>query len=43
MLGYFIGENKELLDTYLKQITIAVVGILVVLGFVYYKYQTRKQ
>lgn len=43
MLGYFIGENKELLDTYLKQITIAIVGILVVLGFVYYKYQTRKQ
>jgi membrane protein DedA with SNARE-associated domain len=43
MLGYFIGENQELLDTYLKQITIAVVGMLVVLGFVYYKYQTRKQ
>lgn len=43
MLGYFIGENKELLDAYLKQITLAVVGVLVVLGFVYYKYQTRKQ
>lgn len=43
MLGYFIGENQELIDTYLKQITVAVVGILVVLGFVYYKYQTKKQ
>jgi membrane protein DedA with SNARE-associated domain len=43
MLGYFIGENQELLDAYLKQITVAVVGVLVVLGFIYYKYQTRKQ
>lgn len=42
MLGYFIGENKELIDMYLKQITVAVVGILVVLGFVYYRYQTKK-
>jgi membrane protein DedA with SNARE-associated domain len=41
MLGYFIGENQELIDTYLKQITVAVVGILVVLGFVYYRYQTK--
>ena len=29
MLGYFIGENQELIDTYLKQITVAV---LVVIG-----------
>ena len=43
MLGYFIGENQELLDAYLKQITLVVVGVLAVLGFVYYKYQTKKQ
>ncbi|MBU1927912.1 DedA family protein [bacterium] len=43
MLGYFIGENQELIDAYLKQITIAVIGVLVVLGFFYYKYQTKKQ
>jgi membrane protein DedA with SNARE-associated domain len=43
MLGYFIGENQELIDTYLKQITVAVVGVLVVLGFVYYKYQTKNK
>lgn len=43
LLGYFIGENQELIDMYLKQITVAVIGILVILGFVYYKYQTKKQ
>ena len=32
MLGYFIGENKELIDVYLKQITIIVLLILVLLG-----------
>ncbi len=42
LLGYFIGENQELIDTYLKQITIGVVATLVVIGFIYYKYQTKK-
>ncbi|MDD2905363.1 MAG: DedA family protein [Sulfurimonas sp.] len=42
LLGYFIGENKELIDIYLKQITIAVVGVLIILGFVYYRYQTKR-
>ncbi|DAB30757.1 MAG TPA: DedA family protein [Sulfurimonas sp. UBA12504] len=42
LLGYFIGENKELIDLYLKQITVAVVGVLVILGFVYYRYQTKR-
>ena len=42
LLGYYIGENQELIDAYLKQITIGVVGVLVVVGFVYYKYQNRK-
>ena len=42
LLGYFIGENQELIDTYLKQITIAIVSLMLVLGFAYYKYQKRK-
>ena len=42
LLGYFIGENQELIDTYLKQITMVVVGVLIVVGFIYYKYQTKK-
>jgi len=42
LLGYFIGENQELIDIYLKQIVIGILGILVILGFVYYGYQKRK-
>ena len=42
LLGYFIGANEELIETYLRQITIGVVGLMVVLVFVYYKYQKRK-
>ncbi len=42
MLGYFIGENQELIDTYLKQITITIVAVLVLLGAWYYYYQKSK-
>ena len=35
MLGYIVGENQELITTYLHQITLAVLGTLVVLVFVY--------
>ena len=42
LLGYFIGANQELIDTYLKQITMGIVGLMVILGFVYYKYQKRE-
>ncbi len=42
LLGYFIGENQELIDIYLKQIIIGIVGVLSVSGFIYYKYQTKK-
>jgi len=37
MIGYVIGENQELIDIYLKQITTIVMGSLVLLGFWYYK------
>jgi len=43
LLGYFIGENQELIDIYLKQITMAVLAILFIMGFIYYRYQTKKQ
>ncbi len=43
MLGYFIEENQELLDTYLKQITISVVFILILLGSWYAYYQKKNQ
>ncbi len=42
MLGYFIGENQELINTYLKQITITIVAVLVLLGAWYYYYQKNK-
>jgi len=42
LLGYFIGANQELIDIYLKQITIGVVATLAVIGFIYYRYQKRK-
>ena len=41
LLGYFIGHNQELIDLYLKQITIiALLGVLII-GFVYFLYQKR--
>ncbi|RLA72732.1 MAG: DedA family protein, partial [Epsilonproteobacteria bacterium] len=42
LLGYFIGENQELIDTYLKQITISVVVVLILLGVWYYRYNKNK-
>jgi len=42
MLGYFIGENQELINEYLKQITITVLVILVVLCSWYIYYQKGK-
>jgi len=41
-LGYFIGQNQELIHKYLKEITIITLIILGVVIFVYYKYQKAK-
>ncbi|MEA2072711.1 MAG: DedA family protein [Campylobacterota bacterium] len=41
LLGYFIGENQELINAYLKQITIAVLGLLIVIAAIYYKIKKR--
>ena len=43
LLGYFIEENQELIDIYLKQITMVVLLILVILSSVYIYYQSKKK
>lgn len=43
MLGYFIGENQELIDIYLKQITIGVVIIVAILASIYVFFQKRNK
>ena len=42
MLGYFIGENQELIKAYLKQIVIVVLAMLVLLSAWYYYYQKSR-
>ncbi|WP_304544547.1 DedA family protein [Sulfurimonas microaerophilic] len=41
-LGYFIGENQELIDQYLKQITFSVVILVIIFAFIYYKIKTKR-
>lgn len=40
MLGYFIGENQEMIDAYLKQIVIIILVFLVLL-FLWYTYKNK--
>lgn len=42
MLGYFIGENQELISQYLRQITMGLFVILVLFGVWYYKRNKTK-
>jgi len=42
LLGYFIGENQMLIDSYLKQITISLLFILLLLAS-WYVYSQRKK
>ncbi|QFR48479.1 DedA family protein [Sulfurimonas lithotrophica] len=42
LLGYFIGQNQELISLYLKQITYIILISLGIIGFMYYKYQKNK-
>ncbi len=35
LLGYILGENEEMITTYLHQITLAILGTLAVLVFIY--------
>ena len=39
LLGYFIGQSEQLIQIYLKQITIIVLGIITIIVAIYYKYQ----
>lgn len=43
LLGYFIGENQELIEIYLKQILYIVLISLAILGFIYYRYHKNKE
>ena len=43
LLGYFIGANQELIHQYLKEITLLVVFLLLILISVYFAYQKRKE
>ena len=43
LLGYFIGENKELIEIYLKQIIYIILTILGIIGFLYYRYHKSKR
>lgn len=42
LLGYFIGENQELINEYLKQITIGVFVTLIILVAIYYYIQKKR-
>ena len=42
LLGYFIGHNQELINIYLKQIIYILLVLLVIIGFVYYRYQKNR-
>jgi membrane protein DedA with SNARE-associated domain len=42
LLGYFIGENQELINIYLKQIIYIILALLGIIGLIYYKYQKNK-
>ena len=43
LLGYFIGENQELINSYLKEITIALFVLLIIVGALYFQYQKKKE
>ena len=41
-LGYILGENQELINLYLKQITIAVLAFVLIIAFVYYRIKIKR-
>ena len=43
LIGYFIGENQELIHQYLKQITIITIAFLFIVGLLYFKYQKNRK
>jgi membrane protein DedA with SNARE-associated domain len=43
ILGYYIGENKELVTVYMPYIKMIVLGAMAVLGYVYWRKHIRKK
>ena len=43
LLGYYIGENQELIKEYLKEITTLVVVLIIIIGALYYRYQKKRE
>ena len=43
LLGYFIGENQELINLYLKQITFGILGVVLIIAYLYYTYQKKRK
>jgi len=42
LLGYFLGENEALIKQYLKEITVAVIALLFIMGALYYRHHKKK-
>jgi len=42
LLGYFLGENEDLIKQYLHQITLGVVGLIFIVGVLYYRHYKKK-
>jgi len=43
LLGFYLGENQELIHQYLKQITLGVLATLFLFTWVYFFYQRKKK
>ena len=43
LIGYFIGENQELIQQYLKQITIITMAFIFIMGLLYFNYQKNRK
>lgn len=42
LLGYYLGDNEALIKEYLRYIIVAILGLLVILGFWYYRRYKKK-
>ncbi len=42
LLGYFLGQNEDLIHRYLKEITFITLGVIAVITYFYYRYQKKQ-
>ena len=42
LLGYFLGQNEDLIHKYLKEITFITLAIIALITFAYYRYQKSR-